>query len=256
MPIINPPGDGNCGYYAVAIGLIDIVKQELEENNNNGQSTTLNNFNEKVGKGNYSPDFFQKFDLGQVNAENLKDLQVKLRALNAQAYLADYDSKKNESALSLQRAQIVDEGYSLFENKEDTNAVAVDRLMIDKRWATAADLQVLSNYLGLDIAIEGKIKAENNGKPTINLVFQGGNHWQTEVKSAPAPSKNIYVANKTGASQDKINYAEIVNELRDQYMKGKYAAKRPSDSFYNDYDMAVQLQDKEFEEAGYKRGPK
>ena len=258
MPIINPPGDGNCGYYAVAIGLIDIVKQELAKNNN---SPTLNNFNSKADP-KYQSSFFSEFDLANVTAENLMGLQKTLRALTAKAYLEQFSKEGDNSYLAVHKNLLQDEKKQpkdqdiLFDNLNETNEQAVAKLKSNGRWATAENLAVLCNYLDLNLAIKTQKYAalpEANGKPTITVVNKGNYHWQTEVKNAPVSSKKIYIANNSNTKKTVIEQTELYKSLFAQYNAGRYANY---DQDNLDSKLAAELQDKEFANAGYKKNPK
>jgi len=257
MPIINPPGDGNCGYYAVAIGLIDIIKQELAENNN---SPTLNNFNIKTDS-NYQSNFFSEFDLANVTAENLMGLQKTLRALTAKAYLEQFSKEGDNSYLAVHKNLLKDNNlpkdqYILFDNLNETNEQAAAKLKLNGRWATAENLAVLCNYLDLNLAIKTQKYAalsEANGKPTITVVNQGNYHWQTEVKNAPVSSKKIYIANNSNTKKTVIEQTELYKSLFAQYNAGRYANYDQNNPYSK---LAAELQDEEFANAGYKKNPK
>lgn len=92
MPQINNPGGGNCGFYAFAIGLIDIIQKEHQAQGNS------NIFNQWVNEGllDVTLESLLQVDLHQLHQSPRKyekailvTLQMSLRNIAANAYKED-----------------------------------------------------------------------------------------------------------------------------------------------------------------------
>lgn len=89
MPHLDNPGGGNCGYYALAISLIDIIKQELAQQSNR----TLDHLNRLLAPPLNRTQFLD-FDLAQYannpysyRRDFLDSFQTSLRNIAVQGYI-------------------------------------------------------------------------------------------------------------------------------------------------------------------------
>ncbi len=288
--IVNNAGGGNCGYYAMAIGLINICKE---------RQALIEKWRELDPELRIDEGFFIDFDLSEMQRdshykkEELDRLQQSLRNIVYQAYILEYDASHDvrNTHLYNQFASLV-ESYRKYPSKtpskdfnelahstellklaqscvgkEEPGVIATFKDNINKiqqgtrkitekgHWATDQEMRQIAETFGINLSISGKNLGQPDAeKPTVVLNNHGNVHWTTSINNLEPQHAS------EPSAIDEISKIVIKSNLPIAYqvdvldmINGYLLGELEKKATSPDEKLALELQAQEFSNVGIKK---